>query len=47
MEKLCFPLEEIWKLKTTILVAKEKKLVTINTCNYKPCSHFGQMTKGN
>jgi hypothetical protein len=32
---------------TTILVAKEKNLVIMDTCDYKPCSHFGQVAKDN
>jgi hypothetical protein len=32
---------------TTILVAKEKKLVIIDTCDYNPCNHFGQVAKNN
>jgi len=31
----------------TILVAKDKILVKTDTCNYKPCSHLGQVAKDN
>jgi len=31
----------------TILVAKDKILVAMDTCDYKPCSHLGQVTKNN
>jgi hypothetical protein len=30
---------------TTILVAKNNNLVVTDTCNYKPCSCFGQVAK--
>jgi hypothetical protein len=29
----------------TILVAKDKILVTIDTCDYKPCNSFEQVAK--
>jgi hypothetical protein len=32
---------------TAILVAKDKILVAIDTCDYNPCSHFGQVAKDN
>jgi len=28
-----------------ILIAKEKNLVIRDTCEYKPCSHLGQVAK--
>jgi hypothetical protein len=40
-------LEEIWKLTVTILVAKDKNFVVMDTCNYKPCRHLGQVAKNN
>jgi hypothetical protein len=33
--------------KIKILVTKDKILVVMNTCDYKPCSCLGQMTKDN
>jgi hypothetical protein len=30
-----------------ILVAKNKILVLMDTCNHKPCSHFRQVAKNN
>jgi hypothetical protein len=32
---------------TTILVAKKKKLVVTNICNYKPCNCLVQVAKDN
>jgi hypothetical protein len=32
---------------TTILVAKDKILVIMDTCNYKPYSHLQQVAKDN
>jgi hypothetical protein len=32
---------------TTILVAKDKILVTMDTCDYKPYSRCGQVAKDN
>jgi len=32
---------------TTILVAKDKILVIMDTCDYKPYSHLGQVAKDN
>jgi hypothetical protein len=31
----------------TILVAKDKILVVMDTCDYKPCNHLGQVAKDN
>jgi hypothetical protein len=35
------------EIKNYNLVAKEKILVAIDTCDYKSCNHSGQVTKGN
>jgi hypothetical protein len=32
---------------TTILIAKDKILIVMNTCDYKPCSCFEQVAKDN
>ncbi len=32
---------------TTILVEKDKKNVVMDTCDYKPCNHLGQLAKRN
>jgi hypothetical protein len=32
---------------TIILVMKDKILIVTDTCDYKPCSCLGQMTKDN
>jgi hypothetical protein len=40
-------LEEILKYETTILIAKDKILITTNTCDYEPYNCLRQVAKDN